>query len=143
VIELPYSVIGKISTFGGPDDEGMAHGEGLALYEHEEANLRKDLFLERSQDWSEGTSKRLKPGALYFAFRFPEPQSHDDRLLLQRTAWIIKNPANGFCSMASLVDWGTNIRTGRSLDLSPALANLLRLKTDDEALAFRHCYAAV
>lgn len=120
---------GKISTFGGPDDSGMTHTEGLAIYEHHEADLRPDLFRRRATDLTEGSSKRLKITALYFAYRFPK--AHNRKGLQQSIFWFVNNK-NGLTIPMSLVDFGPHERTGRVFDISPYAAELLRVKTDEE-----------
>lgn len=122
-------MIGKISVFGGQHDTGMTHTEGLALYEHKEADIRPDLFSQRASDLTEGTSKRLKCNALYFAYRFPK--AHNRKGLQLSVFWFINNK-NGLTVPLSLTDWGPHERTGRVFDLSPYAAELLRLKTDEE-----------
>lgn len=122
-------MLGRISTFGGPNDSGMTHNEGLALYEHKEADLRPDLFRQRATDLTEGSSKRLKNTALYFAYRFPK--AHNRNGLQHSIFWFI-NPKNGLTIPMSLVDWGPHERTKRVFDISTYAAELLRVQTDDE-----------
>lgn len=119
---------GKMSIFGGGKDGGMAHDEGLALWEHDEADKRPDLFLPRSKDLTEGSSKRLRPDALYFAYRF----ANVTRDKLQQTVWRLTNLKNGKSVMVSLADWGPNEKTGRTFDISPRAAEFLGVQTDDE-----------
>ena len=67
---MNFTLTGKISIFGGPDDKGMSHSEGLALYEHAEADLRPDLFGPRIA--GRGVASRLHSQTMmYFAVRFP------------------------------------------------------------------------
>lgn len=120
--------IGKCSIFGGPNDTGMTKDEGLALYEHHEADERLDLFNLRSVDASLGTSQRLRADAYYFAYRFVKETG---RANLQETPWMLKNPRNGRKVVVSLCDWGPHERTGREFDISPAAASALGVKTDD------------
>jgi hypothetical protein len=124
-----WKMKGRISTFGGPDDTGMTKTEGLALYEHHEADKRLDLFELRSADLTLGTSQRLRPGALYFAMRFDHEKT--TRGELQRTKYRFCNSRTGASAVASLTDWGPNIMTRRTFDLSPGLAFALAVKTDD------------
>lgn len=119
---------GRISIFGGPYDKGMAPTEGLALWEHHEANRRPDLFMPRPQEPDLGTSQRLRwLTACYFAYRFDKSTP---RALLQRQPWMFTNPLNGLRAYGSLVDFGPGEWTGRTFDISPKLAVLLRVKTD-------------
>lgn len=118
---------GRISTFGGVGDTGMSITEGLALYEHHEADGRPDIFLPRPRE-AFGTSQRLRPGSLYLAVRFDKSVG---RARLQWTPWALRNPRNGLAVVASLVDWGPHERTGREFDISPAAAAMLAVQTDD------------
>lgn len=105
----------------------MKPAEGLSLYEHAEADLRPDLFLPRSEDLAQGTSKRLRPDALYMAFRF----QNGLRDYLKHSVWRIRNIKDGRWVVVNMVDWGPNPSTGRDFDLSPMAAALLGLDTDD------------
>lgn len=109
----------------------MSRTEGLSLFEHGEADKRPDLFFPRSKDESLGTSQRLIPGALYMAYRHTTPATGQIRKELQAGKWRITNPCNQLNCVASLVDWGPALSTGRDFDLSPGVFNLLKLKTDD------------
>lgn len=122
---------GRISTFGGIHDDFMGPTDGLALYEHWEADLRPDLFIHRSLDRELGTSKRLKDNALYFAYRYDKDRP---RTWLQRAPFLFTNPVNNFSVVCHLVDWGPHDETMRTFDLSPYAARLLRLKTDEEVV---------
>lgn len=121
---------GKCSTFGGLNDSGMMESEGLALYEHAEADTRPDLFRERSANEAEGTSKRLKEDSFYIALRFNK--ALHSRKIYQSLKYKVSNPANGKSTIAFLVDWGPNANTGRLVDLSPGLARFLEVQTDQE-----------
>lgn len=121
---------GKISTFGGQHDSGCLFTEGLSLYEHHECDLRPDLFSQRASDQSEGTSKRLRCNALYFAWRFNN-KAFNRKGLQTTTFWFINNK-NGLTVPMSLVDWGPHERTGRVFDISPYAGELLKVATDDE-----------
>lgn len=124
---------GKVSFFGGPSDSGMQSGEGLAFYEHHEANLRPDLFIGRSTDPLEGVSKRLRNNsARYIALRIS-----GEREDLKKSVWKVSNPKTGKFVIASLVDWGPHEKTGRVCDFSDAIGYDLHLFTDDIALIER------
>lgn len=120
---------GKCSIFGGPNDSGMAETEGLALYEHHEADKRKDLFFPRDADQSIGTSKRLRPQVFYIAIRYDSKVL--SRIYWQASEWKVSNLENGKSAIAKLVDFGPAEWTGRAIDLSPGLARELEVKTDD------------
>lgn len=136
---MNFTLTGKISTFGGPDDKGMSKGEGLAMYEHVEADMRPDLFTPRIL-MDRGVAARLRNNdAMYFAIRFPSIDHgarlegwHDGfhRTLLQRRWFLIRGPKTGI--HAALVDYGPHTSTGRMFDLSDALARALGVQTDDE-----------
>ena len=127
-------LVGRISTFGGPDDKGMRDDEPLSLYEfHKDANLRPDLFLPQTLENEKlGTCKRLRVEQHYIAIRFDKKERpvHHWRCL----AFQITNPKTMKFTRACLVDWGPNEKTGRVGDFSPGLAEYLGLKTDDVAL---------
>lgn len=127
---------GKMATFGGTSDSGMKPEDGLSIYEHHEADKRPDLFLPRSTNLQLGTSQRLKEDVLFFACRFPLRVI--PRSALQKTRWIFRNPVNGKMASLWLVDYGPNLRTGRSFDVSKFAAETLGLNTDDlvEVLPF-------
>ena len=121
---------GKCSFFGGVNDSGMALAEGLALYEHWEADLRPDLFLPRGTDPLFGTSQRLRYStACYIAVRFPKAQY--TRPEWQASSWRVKNLKTGQWVKASLVDFGPHERTDRVVDLSYIIGQYLSIKTDD------------
>lgn len=134
--------LGKISTFGGPNDNGMSWSEGLSLYEHHEADRRPDLFSARAADQYQGTSKRLRPCAFFFAMRFPLSPDRREltnavlRRQLQATCWRFSNPLNGATAVAWLVDWGPRSDTGRAFDVSPGLADFLGVRTDQEVAGY-------
>lgn len=131
---IPQVIRGKVSCFGpsldGKPDSGMTDKEGLAVYEHHEADLRPDLFLLGGRD--KGVCRRLRPDAKFFACRFPKGLNRRE---LQCSVWRIE--ANGKSVLASLVDWGPAEWTGRALDLSSAIIADLCLKTDQVAVATR------
>jgi len=125
-MENNSQIEGTISFFGGISDAGMSFDEGLAYYEHNEADLRPDLFFPRSSDKEEGTSKRLRnTQAYYLALRM-----EGDREKLKGSLWKIKNPKTNQFVIASLVDWGPAESTGRVADVSDAVGRALRLETD-------------
>lgn len=123
---LGYSdeVIGKISEFGGPNDSGMAYDEGLAFYEHSEADLHPDLFLPRSKDLAQGVSKRLRTDAYYIAINVEPAPRH----IIQNSLWGVQ--FNSLTVIGRLVDRGPSAY-GRLIDASPAILKFLGCKTDD------------
>jgi hypothetical protein len=120
---------GKISSFGGPDDTGMRYDEGLAFYEHREADLRTDLFLPRSADPFQGTSKRLRcHEAYYVALNVPNTFT---RLIFQQSLWKIANLRTGIYAVCYLVDRGPGAK-GRLVDASNKVLDVIGVNTDDE-----------
>ena len=129
-------LIGKASSFGGPDDAGMKNDSGLALYEPHEADLRPDIFLPAPADNpKQETWKRLRTDFPYIALRF---ELFDDggkpltRKGHQTRLWKITNPRTGQWCVGLLVDYGPAESTGRLVDLSPIILTRLRIETDDE-----------
>lgn len=118
---------GTVSTFGGRDDPGMKYDEGVAFYEHFEADKRTDLFLPRSSDKAQGTSKRLRNTEAYYCALNVE--TGWERYVYQRSRWKITNLDNGLAAVVWLVDSGPSA-AHRLIDLSNAVAYFLRLNTD-------------
>lgn len=107
----------------------MRPSEGLALYEHHEADQHPELFFPRDlRSPSLGTSKRLRPMAFYIAIRFNAIER--TRAQWQAATWLVRNHANGRFGIAKLVDWGPAEHLGRVVDLSPGLAQKLEVTTD-------------
>jgi hypothetical protein len=129
--EILFRVEGKMSTFGGPHDLGMAANEDLALFTKADLQDPKYayLFLPASPPGTSGLGRRLNPNQYYFACRWNYAET--PREFLRRALARVENPANGRAADARAVDWGPNPSTGRVADLSPALAAALGLNTDD------------
>src|SRR5881398_3100246 len=129
--EILFRVEGKMSTFGGPHDLGMAANEDLALFNKADLQNPKYsyLFLPAPPPGTTGLGRRLNPDKYYFACRW----NYNDtpREFLKRALARVENPSNGRSADARPVDWGPNISTGRVADLSPGLAAALGLQTDD------------
>jgi len=131
-IEVPppvheTSVIGKISCFGGPDDEGVSPDEGLAfIYSVDDA---PQLFLPFQPDGTTGLARRLNPYVHYFAMRF-DYDVHPKETLLDKLG-LIRNLRTGVALKAMPADWGPHGATDRVVDVSPSLMDDLRLETDD------------
>ena len=120
-----------MSTFGGPRDTGMSADEGLALFTA--ADLKDPrysyLFLPTPPPGTSGLGRRLNPDKYYFACRWNYNDTPKE--FLKRALARVENPLNGRAVDARPVDWGPNISTGRVADLSPGLAAILGLDTDD------------
>lgn len=128
---------GRLSTFGGPDDKGMAGGAadrdgkvdtGLTLYEPAEADRADALFMPGLPSvlvW-----KRLRIHANYIALPFMDSAAVQPfRRQLQMADFKVS--ANDKVIVARLVDRGPHYTTKRMIDLSPGLAIALGVKTDD------------
>ena len=129
--EILFRVEGKMSTFGGPHDLGMAANEDLALFTKADLQDPKYayLFLPASPPGTSGLGRRLNPDQYYFACRWNYADTPKE--FLRRALARVENPANGRAVDARPVDWGPHPSTGRVADLSPGLAAALGLNTDD------------
>ncbi|MEM1059168.1 MAG: hypothetical protein AAGK14_07955 [Verrucomicrobiota bacterium] len=126
-----FRVRGRMSTFGGPDDAGVAPDEGLALFAREHVHAHPELFLPAQPRGTSGLARRLNPEARYLACRWDYTVL--PKALLRSREAVVRNPATGAEARARPVDWGPAEWTGRVADLSPGLARKLGLATDDEA----------
>lgn len=121
---------GTMSTFGGPADTGVSVSEGLALCEESEIGLFPDwIFLTEEQAGAPGLARRLNPESRYCAARWDYDVTPRD--WLQSNVVIVRNPKTGAAAACRPIDWGPNENTGRVADLSPGMAELLGLTTDD------------
>jgi hypothetical protein len=121
---------GKMSTFGGPSDSGVGPGEGLALVNENEMAEISDYFLAEQPRGTTGLARRLNPAKPYIACRWDYGTTPRDSL--RKGVVKVINVRTGKFAFAKPVDWGPNETTGRVADLSPGLAQLLELTTDDE-----------
>ncbi len=97
---------GKMSTFGGPADDGVGPHEGLALVGPGDLTSWwfSCLFLAEQPPGTTGLARRLNPEAFYLAMRWDYARfSHE---LLRRTVVKLTNPANGLEVLARPVDFG-------------------------------------
>jgi hypothetical protein len=121
---------GPISTFGGPQDTGVAHDEGLALIEWNDLDEWWFRYLFNFRlDKHFGLARNLNPEAFYVACRWD--YNVTSRELLRRcfvTLTGIKSPHTIFARPA---DWGPNARIKRTIDMSPGCAAKLKLATGD------------
>jgi N-acetylmuramoyl-L-alanine amidase len=124
-------ITGTMSVFGGPKDTGVSPSEGLALCElHEMELFPEDLFLPQQPPNTTGLARRLNPEAPYVAARWDYDET--PRSYLQGAVVIVTNTKTGKQAAAQPIDWGPHEDTERVCDLSPGLAELLELETDDE-----------
>ena len=125
-----FHVEGKMSTFGGPEDDGMSKTEGLAIFETSEeaqANDAADFFMPAFEAGAEGLGRRLRAEKLYVACRWNYQETL--RAFLQDAVAHVS--ANGRTVLMRPMDWGPHEDTGRVADLSPGGAEALGLSTDD------------
>ena len=132
---------GRMSTFGGPADEGVGPHEGLALIGPTDLALWwfSSLFLAEQPGGTTGLARRLNPRAFYLAMRWDYARFPKEAL---REAMVrLGNPANQRRVFARPVDFGPGDGTiidgqptpdtGRIADLSPGAATALGLQTND------------
>ena len=125
--ETLFYARGTCSTFGGPDDTGVAEDEGLAfIYDIDEA---PHLFLPEPPQ-GVGLARSLDAErAYYIACRWNYQTT--PKGLLADPRYKAAVTANGITIYAYPADWGPHESTGRVADLSPALAKALGVSTDD------------
>ncbi|UGY13725.1 N-acetylmuramoyl-L-alanine amidase [Bradyrhizobium septentrionale] len=123
-----YSVGGKVSCFGGPDDTGVSPSEGLAfIYSVDDA---PQLFLPFQPEGTTGLARRLNPYVHYVACRWDYglvPKSE----MINHVA-LVRAVETGIAMKAFPADWGPHEDTGRVADISPGLMDDLDITTDDE-----------
>ena len=123
-----FSAKGKASYFGGPDDQGVSPGEGLAfIFAIEDA---PQLFLPFQPVGTTGLARRLNPYTHYLACRWDYAVTPKSELL--KGVALVRAPKTGISLKAFPADWGPHENTGRVADLSPSLIEDLGIKTDDE-----------
>jgi len=120
---------GKVSWFGGPDDEGVSPSEGLAfLYEVED---KPEIFLAEQPSGTTGLARRLDPDTYYIAMRWDYDQFPKSRLAGSEMA-LVRSAKSGAAHRAHPADWGPHVDTARVADISPGLMDALGISTDDE-----------
>jgi len=128
--EGPWSVVGKVSHFGGPEDMGVSSSEGLAfIYEIEDA---PHLFLPYQPAGTTGLARRLNPFVHYLAVRWN--YNAVPKVDLLNDVALVTAKKTGISLTAIPADWGPNESTGRVADLSPSLMQDLGIETDDECV---------
>jgi hypothetical protein len=121
-------VTGRVSWFGGPDDQGVDADEPLAfIHEIEDA---PELFLPYQPAGTTGLARRLDPEKYYIAMRW-DYDEHPREMLLKELA-LVRSTKTGKKFLAAPSDWGPHIDTGRIADISPGLMDSLGIETDDE-----------
>jgi hypothetical protein len=125
--DATFTVSGRASTFGGPNDTGVSPNEGLAFISRiEEA---PQLFLPYQPPQTTGLARRLNPFVHYLACRWD--YSLTPKTTLRDGIALVKATKTGVILKAFPADWGPNEATGRVADLSPGLMEDLGIKTDD------------
>jgi N-acetylmuramoyl-L-alanine amidase len=120
-------VTGKVSHFGGPDDTGVDHDEGLAfIYEYE---MAPQILLAEQPPGTTGLARRLDPNSPYVAIRWDYDVT--PKTMLQNPHLVAKVSAKGKSFYAWPGDWGPNSETSRVADISPGLMEMLGITTDD------------
>jgi hypothetical protein len=119
---------GKVSWFGGPDDEGVSPDEPLAfIYDVEDA---PHLFLDYQPEGTSGLARRLDPSVFYIACRWDYDETPRE-MLLEELA-VVRAVKTGITRLAFPADWGPHHSTDRIADISPGLMENLGITTDDE-----------
>lgn len=135
----PFTVKGKCSWFGGPDDTGMDADEPLAFI-YSESDTKGDIFLSYHPDDpatgepTTGLGRKLNPEADYVACRFyPEGNAEAKEAMrpLLLTEMALVTAENGKSIKCWCADWGPHQGTNRVADLSPAVLEQLEITTDD------------
>jgi hypothetical protein len=120
---------GKVSWFGGPNDDGVAPDEGLAfLYD---VNDKPELFLPEQPPGTTGLARRLDPEKFYIAMRW-DYDVFPKEFLSSDVVARVHAPSTGKEFLASPADWGPHTSTNRVADLSPGLMAALGIETDDQ-----------
>jgi N-acetylmuramoyl-L-alanine amidase-like protein len=120
---------GKVSHFGGPDDDGVASDEGLAFLF--DVMDKPHLFLPYQPEGTTGLARRLNPHVHYVAARWDYGKTPKEMLAGDDVA-LVRNVKTGNALTAFPADWGPAENTDRVADISPGLMADLDLTTDDE-----------
>lgn len=124
--------IGKVSTFGGPNDTGMTPSEGLWSFpEGTIPDGYEDLFLDHQPSGTTGLGRRLNPEKAYIACRWFNTTAVAGYKILGHRMLRYAVSANGKMIICQPADWGPAAWTGRIADISPGAAKYLGVDTDD------------
>ena len=125
----PEVASGKVSWFGGPEDQGVAPDEGLAfIYD---ASQAPDLFLPMQPEGTTGLARRLDPEEFYIAMRWDYDMISKTELASGNYMALVRAPKTGKWFHARPADWGPHGDTDRIADISPGLMEALGIETDD------------
>ncbi len=123
-----FHVTGKVSYFGGPNDQGVSRAEGLAFISS--IDQAPQLFLPYQPAGTTGLARRLNPYIHYVACRWDYSKTPKE-IMLQNQALVYAHKT-GITLKAFPADWGPHEDTGRVADISPGLMDDLGIKTDDQ-----------
>ncbi len=124
-----------MSTFGGPHDTGVAPDEGLALIDAGDLAewWFKRIFLACQPVNTTGLARRLDPDAFYLAMRWGDHGIA--REVARRAMFRLTVPGDkgGRSTVfAQGADFGPALWTHRVADVSPGVARVLDIATDNE-----------
>ncbi len=124
---------GRMSTFGGRDDQGVGFSEDLAWIEREQQAAAYPGFFLPGRS-GEGFGHRLNTEKFYLACRWDYDLTPKGFLAQPTTLCVVTNVASGASAEARPIDFGpSDTKPGakdRVADLSPGLAAHLGLTTD-------------
>ncbi len=127
---MSTTLIGRMSTFGGPDDPLVSPSEDLALVFNQLTFSKvTEFFLPEQPPGTTGFARRLNPKKHYIACRWNYADTPKSYLL--STLVKVTNPKTGKSAMAKPLDWGPRGDLNRTADLSPGLAEHLGLETNE------------
>jgi hypothetical protein len=130
----PFRAIGKVSWFGGPNDDGVDEDEDLAWWDDLDTALddAPELFLNYQPSGTTGLARRLDPAAHYIAMRWDYDVWSKSDLASGEIMFQVKSPKTKKHVICRPADWGPHTSTNRVADVSPAVLDKLGIDTDDE-----------
>lgn len=133
---MTWTIRGRCSWFGGPQDKGVTGSEDVAFWEKWEQVVKdgcEELFLPEQPPDSTGLARRLNPAVFYLACRWKYERPNESKDELKRHTALVRAIKTGKQFEARPADWGPHEEeTGRAADLSPGLMDALGITTDDE-----------
>jgi N-acetylmuramoyl-L-alanine amidase len=129
-----FTVSGRVSWFGGPNDSGVSPSEDLAWWEtwDQVVNANAEhLFLSQQPPGTTGLARRLNNATAYVACRWDYNITSKTMLADQRHKALVS--AGGRSILCTPADWGPHEEQtgGRVADVSPAVLDYLGITTDD------------
>lgn len=129
---------GRISTFGGPSDDGMKQMEDTAfVWDKDSEKDYPDFFLPYDPAKPTGYGRRLKTDKHYIACRWEELGTPLPRKYLRQetTLCSVINPVTGArVDDVRPIDFGPNDSLNRVADISPSVESACGLTTDQTAI---------